>query len=48
YKGYDLYTISRLLGHTAIETTTIYLHLVPSRYVQITSPLDLIDEEQEG
>ena len=48
YKGYDLYTISRLLGHNAIETTTIYLHLVPSRYVQITSPLDLMDEQQEG
>lgn len=25
YKGYDLYTISQLLGHTSIETTTIYL-----------------------
>jgi integrase len=48
YKGYDLYTISQLLGHNAIETTTIYLHLVPSRYVQIKIPLDLMNEQQEG
>jgi len=35
----DRRTSSRLPGHSAIETTTIYLHLVPARYVQITSPL---------
>jgi len=48
YKGYDLYTTSQLLGHNTIETTTIYLRLVPARYVQLKSPLDLMDEQQEG
>ncbi len=48
YKGCDLYTISQLLGHNSIETTTIYLHLVPARYVELKSPLDLMDEQKEG
>ncbi len=48
YKGYDLYTISQLLGHTSIETTTIYLHLVPARYAELKSPLDLMAEHQGG
>jgi site-specific recombinase XerD len=48
YKGYDLYTISQLLGHTSISTTTIYLHIVPSRYVDLKSPLDLLGLEMEG
>ena len=48
YKGYDLYTISQLLGHTSIETITIYLHIVPARYVELRSPLDLMDEKKEG
>ncbi|WP_217907682.1 hypothetical protein [Desulfosediminicola ganghwensis] len=43
-----IYTISQLLGHSNIETTTIYLHLVPARYVQLKSPLDLLDETKEG
>ncbi len=48
YKGYDLYTISQLLGHTSITTTTIYLHIVPSRYVDLKSPLDFLEMEKEG
>ena len=48
YKGYDLYTISQLLGHTSISTTTIYLHIVPARYVDLKSPLDFIEQEKEG
>ena len=48
YKGYDLYTISQLLGHSSIKTTTIYLHITPARYVDVKSPLDFIESEKEG
>jgi site-specific recombinase XerD len=48
YKGYDLYTISQLLGHTSIETTTIYLHIVPARYAELKSLLDFLEPEKEG
>jgi site-specific recombinase XerD len=47
YLGYDLFTISQLLGHASIRTTIIYLHIVPARYAELRSPLDLC-EEQEG
>ena len=47
YNGCDLYTISQLLGHTSIETTTVYLHIVPSRYTALKSPLDILDQEEE-
>jgi integrase/recombinase XerD len=53
YNGYDLYTISQLLGHTSIKTTTIYLHIVPARYAELKSPLDSLklgkedDDEQK-
>ncbi|MBW1708042.1 MAG: tyrosine-type recombinase/integrase [Deltaproteobacteria bacterium] len=48
YNGYDLYTISQLLGHSSIKTTTIYLHIVPARYVDLKSPLDFLELEKEG
>ncbi|MBW2660242.1 MAG: tyrosine-type recombinase/integrase [Deltaproteobacteria bacterium] len=48
YNGYDLYTISQLLGHTSIETTTIYLHIVPARFADLKSPLDFLEPEKEG
>jgi len=48
YNGYDLYTISQLLGHTSIKTTTIYLHIVPARYAELKSPLDFLELEKEG
>ena len=46
-QGTDLYTISRLLGHASIKTTTIYLHLVPERYAELKSPLDSLNLEPE-
>jgi len=45
YQGSDLYTIKRLLGHSSIQTTLIYLHLVPQRITELKSPLDTLDEE---
>jgi len=41
--GYDLQTIQRLLGHTDIKTTMIYLQTVPTLTLkEVKSPLDCI------
>ncbi|MBW2659571.1 MAG: tyrosine-type recombinase/integrase [Deltaproteobacteria bacterium] len=48
YQGIDLYTISRLLGHKSINTTTIYLHIIPERFAKLESPLDKFELEKEG
>jgi site-specific recombinase XerD len=48
YHGTDLYTLKRLLGHTSIKTTTIYLHLLPDRFCQLTSPFDHLYDNIEG
>ncbi|MEN8265146.1 MAG: tyrosine-type recombinase/integrase [Nitrospirota bacterium] len=45
YQGTDLYTISRLLGHKSINTTIIYLHIIPERFAKLESPLDKFDVE---
>ena len=47
-QGTDLYTISRLLGHTSIKTTVVYLHLIPERITNIKSPLDYLYENKGG
>lgn len=39
-KGIDIYLIKRFLGHTAIQTTMVYLHVVPNRMSEVKSPLD--------
>ena len=42
--GVDLYTISRLLGHGHISTTTRYLHLISPQFKPTpdVDPLDLL------
>ena len=48
YQGTDLYTIKRLLGHSSIKTTIIYLHLIPERFTKFKSPLDTLFQNEEG
>ncbi|MFZ2632371.1 MAG: tyrosine-type recombinase/integrase, partial [Desulfosalsimonadaceae bacterium] len=39
--GTDIYTIKEFMGHRSIETTMVYLHILPNRFAEIKSPLDL-------
>jgi integrase/recombinase XerD len=45
--GTDICYIQRLLGHTRITTTTIYLHLRRMDLLNIKSPLDILLSEQD-
>ncbi|PJB00067.1 MAG: hypothetical protein CO128_01630 [Ignavibacteriales bacterium CG_4_9_14_3_um_filter_30_11] len=40
--GCDLFTIQKLLGHSSIKTTSIYLRITRDRLDRITNPLDII------
>jgi len=42
--GTDIIYIQRLLGHSSITTTTIYLHLRDYKILKIQSPADLLDD----
>ena len=39
--GVDVYHIQKLMGHTSIKTTSIYLHISGRDLSRIISPLDL-------
>jgi site-specific recombinase XerD len=41
--GVDPLTLQRLLGHSRLSTTTIYLHVRQERLQQVASAMDLID-----
>jgi site-specific recombinase XerD len=38
--GYSLIEVSKLLGHSRIETTMMYTHMADPRYKKVQSPLD--------
>lgn len=40
--GVELTVVQKLLGHTSMKTTTVYLHVSNERIAQIKSPLELI------
>lgn len=42
--GTDIIYIQRLMGHSSITSTTIYLHLRDYRVLEIKSPADLLDD----
>ena len=41
--GTELVVIQRLLGHTSIRSTLLYLHLARERTAATTSPLELLE-----
>jgi integrase/recombinase XerD len=46
-QGTDIFTIQKLLGHSSIKTTLIYLHLVQQKITEFKSPLDVMYEDPE-
>ena len=44
----NLRVIQKLLGHSNIKTTTIYLHVSNMAITNITSPLDMLNKKCEG
>ena len=38
--GTDIHSISRLLGHSSLLSTAVYLNLAPAKVLAVTSPLD--------
>jgi len=45
--GTSIYHIKQLLGHSNINTTCVYLHLVKIESLNVTSPLDQIAESEK-
>ena len=43
--GYDITSVQALLGHNSLETTMIYLHIAPKRFINVKSPLDNLQIE---
>jgi len=48
-QGCDLRTLQRLMGHSSLQTTEIYLHVIDAMSKRLTSPLDRLGDfvEQE-
>lgn len=44
--GVDVFTIQKLLGHTSLHTTSIYIHIQRKNLQKIVNPLDQILEGQ--
>ena len=46
--GTSIYHIKQLLGHSNINTTCVYLHLVRIKSLNVTSPLDQMAESEKA
>jgi site-specific recombinase XerD len=47
-QGTDIHVVQRLLGHSNIKTTTIYLHLRTESLMKVVSPLDFPVNANKG
>ena len=45
--GVDLFRIQKLLGHSSVKTTTVYLHVSTRDLARIQSPLDQMEDDSE-
>ena len=43
--GYDVASVQSLLGHNSMGTTMRYLHMAPSKMINVRSPLDTLNEK---
>jgi site-specific recombinase XerD len=43
-QGIDVYLIKGFLGHLSLQTTLVYLHVLPDRLADVKSPLDKLLE----
>lgn len=43
--GTDIHYIQKLLGHTSVKTTTIYIHVSQSKTLDIKSPLETLEKK---
>lgn len=46
-QGTDIHIVQRLLGHSSIQTTTVYLHLKKESLTKVVSPLDHLLDDNE-
>ena len=46
-EGVNIVYIQQLLGHARIGTTTLYLHLAKVKILQVKSPLDFLNQEDD-
>ena len=45
--GTDIIRIQRLMGHANIRTTMLYLQVAKVKLLEVKSPLDLLNEEDD-
>jgi len=46
--GVEITVVQRLLGHSSLTTTSVYLHVRQQRLAQIQSPLQLLQLSNTG
>ena len=46
--GVEITVVQRLLGHSSLSTTSVYLHVRQERLAQIQSPLQLLQVSQNS